>query len=62
MSRRLSALERTTTPTATLWVWRGEGETAEQTIARSCPEGVPASARVVIYRWGATDDGKNGQV
>jgi hypothetical protein len=54
MARRLSALERTVTPTETVCVWLQDGETAEKAIAHRFPEGVPANLRVNLYRWAST--------
>jgi hypothetical protein len=37
-----------------IYAWRnGPGESVAQAIARRCPEGVPAGARLVICSWEA---------
>jgi hypothetical protein len=51
--KRLGKLELKRRPVArTFYLWRdGAGETLEQAIARSFPDGVPQGARLVIYSW-----------
>jgi hypothetical protein len=50
-SRRLGALEAADGERDAAFVWREQGETAEQAVARHFPQGVPAGTEVMVVGW-----------
>lgn len=55
LSSRLKALERAARTAAPVCLWLDEGETPARAAARRFPDGPPAGAPLLFFRWQSSD-------
>jgi hypothetical protein len=61
IERRLSQLEQDIPARPRCFAWANAGETTDQAIARQFPEGVPETARLIVFQWGAGPPDSGGR-